>query len=329
MCKKRTNILSLLFTTMLCVILPISQAFTKDGKVTSVHADIIEMDIGSEKGLKVGDTGRVYYTVTISGEVKSIYIAKFKVTHVTLKTSIAKIEDKTKGVEVGYFVELTTKEDLKVSSETDEDCVKKITEKGILLMSLQGGYISLKGIPSTSTIRNILKSVYPNLSIPIEGTAYAYHNNSNQLPSIEAVKKSLELYLKENIPKDCKAERGAKNQGHFFKVSLDDSKIRVDASWIVNITQGEAQGKVFLREIRTEVPVRLKGFLNIVRKMVDEQMRASQRDVCLSCWTLIAHDNNLKVEIQKIDEDTFFLITDKSSKIMGKDYEFIFAIQLK
>jgi hypothetical protein len=99
--------LSALVPHLLCaVIIPLilifpSSGLALKGKVTSIHADVIEMDIGSEKGINIGDTGRVYYTITISGEVKSIYVAKFKVTHISPNSCMARIEDKTGEMRVG------------------------------------------------------------------------------------------------------------------------------------------------------------------------------------------------------------------------------------
>lgn len=86
------------------------QASPTIGKVTSIHEDVIEMDIGSEKGLKVGNTGRVFYTVTLSGEVKPIYLAKIRVINVSDKSSKAKVLEKTGEIKVGHLLEITKKE---------------------------------------------------------------------------------------------------------------------------------------------------------------------------------------------------------------------------
>lgn len=76
------------------------------GKVTSIHADVIEMDIGSERGLRVGDTGRVYYTVSIAGVVKFIYLAKVKIISISGISSKARILEKTGEVKVGHLIEV-------------------------------------------------------------------------------------------------------------------------------------------------------------------------------------------------------------------------------
>jgi len=79
------------------------------GEVTSIHGDMIELNIGSEKGVKAGDTGRIYYKVMIGEKEKPIFIAKFKVTHLSEKSSMAQIEEKTAEVKIGYLMEVTVK----------------------------------------------------------------------------------------------------------------------------------------------------------------------------------------------------------------------------
>ena len=79
------------------------------GQVTSIHGDMIELNIGSEKGIRTGDTGRIYYRITVGEKEKQIFIAKFKVTHLSEKSSMAQIEEKTAEVKIGYLMEVTVK----------------------------------------------------------------------------------------------------------------------------------------------------------------------------------------------------------------------------
>ena len=83
-----------------------SQAEVLIGKVTSIHGNAIELNLGSEKGIKSGDSGRVYYTVKIGGQDKPIYVAKFKIIYLSEKSSMAQIEERTAEVRVGHLVEI-------------------------------------------------------------------------------------------------------------------------------------------------------------------------------------------------------------------------------
>jgi hypothetical protein len=66
----RVILLALLFTAL--IISSSSQAEVLVGKVTSIHGDVIELNLGSENGIKSGDSGRVYYSITIAEKEKPI-----------------------------------------------------------------------------------------------------------------------------------------------------------------------------------------------------------------------------------------------------------------
>ena len=114
---ERLIVLTLLFTGL--IITPLSHAEIFVGSVTSIHGDVIELNLGSEKGIKSGDSGRVYYTIKVGEQEKPIFIAKFKITHLSEKSSMAQIEDSTGEVKAGYSVEVVVKERvwLEVKSE--------------------------------------------------------------------------------------------------------------------------------------------------------------------------------------------------------------------
>jgi formylglycine-generating enzyme required for sulfatase activity len=79
------------------------------GEVTSVDNGYVQMDIGAEQGVKVGDTGKVYYTVLIGEEreSRSIYVASFTITGAFKESAVAKIQEAQGQVMVGYLVEIT------------------------------------------------------------------------------------------------------------------------------------------------------------------------------------------------------------------------------
>jgi hypothetical protein len=114
------------------------------GKVTSIHGDFIELNLGSEKGIKSGDSGRVYYTITVAEKEKPIFIAKFKVTHLSEKSSMAQIEEMTGEVQVGYWVEVIVKAgELEVKSEPSGAKVyvdgKQVGETPLVLSDIKMG----------------------------------------------------------------------------------------------------------------------------------------------------------------------------------------------
>lgn len=79
------------------------------GEVTAVDNGYVRMDIGSENGVRVGDTGRVYYSILIGEEreSRSIYVASFTITRTFKESAVAKIQEARGQVMVGYLVEIT------------------------------------------------------------------------------------------------------------------------------------------------------------------------------------------------------------------------------
>jgi hypothetical protein len=95
-----------------------SQAGVVKGKVISIKGNVVELDLGIEKGIQLGDSGRVCYNILIQGKEKPIFIAKFKITLVSDKSSMAQVEEKTGEVKVGHLVEIFFKGgELELSSD--------------------------------------------------------------------------------------------------------------------------------------------------------------------------------------------------------------------
>jgi len=68
--NKRSVFLFLLLS--LLSITSFSQAEVLTGKVTSIHGDVVELNLGSEKGIRSGDSGRVYYTIKVGERVSNL-----------------------------------------------------------------------------------------------------------------------------------------------------------------------------------------------------------------------------------------------------------------
>jgi formylglycine-generating enzyme required for sulfatase activity len=92
---------------VLCCALQVHAGST--GEVTSVDKGYMRMDIGAEQGVKVGDTGRVYYTILIGEEreSRSIFVASFTITRTFKESAVAKIQEAQGQVMIGYLVEIT------------------------------------------------------------------------------------------------------------------------------------------------------------------------------------------------------------------------------
>jgi formylglycine-generating enzyme required for sulfatase activity len=82
------------------------------GAITTVEGENIRIDVGSEAGLKVGDQGKVFYTVLVGKERRPqpVYVASFTITSVEQESSMAKVEKAQGEIVVGYLVEVTSAE---------------------------------------------------------------------------------------------------------------------------------------------------------------------------------------------------------------------------
>ena len=113
--------LALVFMCLLSglILVSVSQSAALRGKVTSVQGNAIELDAGAEKGIRLGDPGRVYYVVRIEGKEKPIYVAKFKITRLSERSSVGQVEEKTVDIRPGYFVEISSirEGELEIKSE--------------------------------------------------------------------------------------------------------------------------------------------------------------------------------------------------------------------
>jgi hypothetical protein len=103
---------------MILIFVPHSSAVAIKGRISSVRGDVIQFDLGSDKGIREGDAGRVYYNVKIDEKEKPIYVAKFKITRVSDRSATGQIQEKTTDVRTGFLVEITVSEgELDIKSE--------------------------------------------------------------------------------------------------------------------------------------------------------------------------------------------------------------------
>jgi formylglycine-generating enzyme required for sulfatase activity len=109
--KKVSSILLIFGCLLVLVASPVHtvHAGIVQGEVIAVEGEYIRIDRGSEAGLKVGDQGRIYYTVLVGTErrVQSITVAGFTITSTDQGSSVAKVEKAQGEIMVGYLVETT------------------------------------------------------------------------------------------------------------------------------------------------------------------------------------------------------------------------------
>jgi formylglycine-generating enzyme required for sulfatase activity len=105
--KKKYSCICLVFFVISMLLTP--TLHSQQARVKGILDTGILINPGSKAGVKIGLTGRIYYQVTISGQKKSIFIAKFVITKVNQDSSEARITEKTGEVKLGHLVHFDQK----------------------------------------------------------------------------------------------------------------------------------------------------------------------------------------------------------------------------
>ena len=114
--------LAILFLT-LSIFCVSALAGTIQGKVTSIEGKNIQLDVGSNKGIAVGNKGKVYDKAVVKNGDKRVSIAEFSVKFISPDACMAEIGQKTGEIAVGYTAEVETG-----ASKKTEDKTKAATQ---------------------------------------------------------------------------------------------------------------------------------------------------------------------------------------------------------
>lgn len=211
-----------------------------------------------------------------------------------------------------------SREARKVQSDM-EGCLKEVSELGLVVLGLQGGYTILDSrvhYTDTSTTLNF---------IPYSGTAYSYFKGQNLVPTKEVMEKQLasfivsDMFSCENKYKDFEVNYGEPNA----LVSIQEEKIKVDLEMDIKIKKDTTESG--FKNVRIDLPVRLGTIQAMADKLVEKQIKTSEEDLCVSCISRIAEENDIEVDVNKINEDIFYSLTDRNSKVANYDYIFMIA----
>jgi formylglycine-generating enzyme required for sulfatase activity len=110
--QKRLRHLLAIGCLLICAAFPWQAGGVVQGEVSSVEGENIRIDVGAEAGLKVGDKGRIFYTVLVGKErqPQPVYMASFTITSIEKESSVAKVEKAQGEIIAGYLVEVTAAE---------------------------------------------------------------------------------------------------------------------------------------------------------------------------------------------------------------------------
>lgn len=233
---------------------------------------------------------------------------------IAFKEEIVKQADKislTKGI-------MMSQEARKVQSDTEE-CTKDLAELGLIVMGMQGGYSIIDSRVQYTDTHTVFQYV------PYIGTAYAYYKGQNLAPTKEIMETQLALFITETMLachttyKDIDVTYG----NPVTTASIQNDKIMLNIDMDVKVKKGETESG--FETLTVELPVRLGKVQEVTGEIIDKQIKVSEEEVCISCIARIAAENDMEVSISKVGEDIFYSLTDKKSKVLGYDYNFMIA----
>lgn len=214
---------------------------------------------------------------------------------------------------IGIIKELTMREEAKKVQSDMKECMEDKAYDSLIKLGLQGGYIDLRRLQYTQ--------LPEALGLDYEGTAYLYYQGQKKIPTLKQMQNELEKDLTTRLT-NCKKEykEFTVSYGRATpKVEIKENKISFNINWVIEVQKEESKSTV--KYVSFEIPLRLKNVRDVINEIIEEQTE----EICLSCITQAGFENDMKIDIEKIDGDIFYLITDERSKIRNENYMFLIA----
>ena len=190
-----------------------------------------------------------------------------------------------------------------------ENCIKQTGEDGVYQIGQTGG-------------RSF------NLD-SLEEEFYYFDKGKNDIPSKDSIKEKIEDSIKTDLyfcVNDFEDFSNFKIKEDELKVEvlIESDKVILNVEYPLNVDKKE--NSYFIKNFKEiEILVRLGIIYDSANNIIQEQMN-HPRDICITCITNMAVDNDLYIEIEDYNEEVvIFTIIDKNSKINGEDYIFKFA----
>lgn len=214
---------------------------------------------------------------------------------------------------------LTMSKEARTVQSDMENCLTELAEFGLAVMGLQGGYTTLgTRIHHTETTS---KMNY----LPYFGTAYLYYKGQNLVPTKEMMEKQLSNFMTTGIGMCEKEYTGLEIDYGEVRVStnIQEDEIKFSLDMDVKVKKGDRESG--FKNAKAEVPVRLGTIRNVLDDIIDQQIKVSEEELCISCIARVAADNGMEVDIDRIGDDIFYTVTDEQSEITGGAFIFLLA----
>ncbi len=189
------------------------------------------------------------------------------------------------------------------------DCLKDTSEKGLVIIGKQGGYLDPKSYITSEKYK----------------IAYLYDLKTSKVPSKKAVEVDLAGYIDENMLICLKNFADFERQGWRVTyeapkstVQLNERDITVTQQFLVSVQKETA---LTFDEFSTSVPVRMLYLLNITNEIVAFHQAEPE-------WTDLTalSEHDVDITIFPYKKKLMYSIKDPQSSIKSESYLFNFAL---
>lgn len=159
-----------------------------------------------------------------------------------------------------------------------------------------------------------------------DGVAY-YYNGRNTAPSKERIEQEMSRAHSEMIFYCLNDFENMTNSvvtdfEIYSKVILEDEMIYISTNYEVTQISND-KTSIISEDINTEIPSGVGTMYNSAIEVIENY----GEEICLSCITDIALQNQVKIDITKPSDTTYFTITDQRTQVNGVPVEWIFAYE--
>ncbi|MBU4500985.1 MAG: hypothetical protein KKA79_00210 [Nanoarchaeota archaeon] len=213
----------------------------------------------------------------------------------------------------GIIKGITMSDEARSVETTVKDCLQEEIYLILTNMGLQGGYTD------TGSLQTVKVSGFEDLDVP-----YLYYGGQSKVPTQRQMEIGLSSALVDSS-KNCKLDiPGLKISYGTPKpqVRIMSNDVKFSINWPIII---EKEGiKSNIGSFKYSNPLRLNTLAEVASQIIEVQ---GDGEICLSCLAEIAFKNGVEIDLDQLEDTMFYLITDKESKVDGKEYLFLIATQ--
>ena len=195
-----------------------------------------------------------------------------------------------------------------------ESCIESTAFEGIKENGFSGGYFVLPDLSTQDLFHNV---------------PYFYKDGLNLFPSDEMIGQEIAAYIDATLDFCLDDFKVFETQGYTIvqtkpvsKVTVGNGKVTIQTNIPLSISLGSTTQEIstFEVDINSE---QLFESLSVAKEIVNSQ---EGREICITCFSNIAANNDIFVNIFSTDNGTVFDLRNNNNLINKEPYQFRFAV---